>query len=212
MIKLENVTKRIKGKTILKNVTFSINEYGIYGFIGDNGAGKTVIFKTIMGLYIPTSGDVYLNNKIISKTLEIPNNISCMIEKPEFFRDLTGIENIKLLNKIGGYNIEYNKIINLFEYFDLDKNKKVKEYSRGMIQKLAIIQSIFEDKKIIILDEPFEYIDKTCREKLKKYLEKERNNKVILVSSHNEADFIDISKKIFFIEKGEILYEKDFKR
>ena len=154
MIVLNDVTKVLDNNKILDNVNLVIQDGKTYGFIGRNGSGKSVLFKLIIGLFLPTSGTIEFENVNIQK------EVRALIEKPNFIDELTGVENLKLLASIQN-QITENEIIEILKKLDLynDRNKKYSKYSLGMKQKLGIAQVFMEGPKYMILDEPFVGLD-----------------------------------------------------
>lgn len=192
-IELKNISKKYKNNVILENVNLEFNDGKIYGFVGRNGTGKTVLLKIIAGFINPTSGEVLFDSKILNKDIDIPPSTRCLIERPYFLPYKTGYQNLKLLADIlkivGEYEIiETLKKVNLYE----DKDKQYRKYSLGMKQKLGIAQVLMEDPKIIILDEPFNGIEEDTASKLRNVLLEEKNKgKIIILASHIKED-IDI--------------------
>ena len=204
-----NLSKKFKNISVLNNINLTMESGNIYGLYGKNGSGKSVFLKLICGFYFPTTGKILFDGKELNKELDYPPSLRALIEKPSFFPDLTGLENLKLLadiqNKISNDDIKRAlEIVNLSE----DKDKKYSKYSLGMKQKLGIAQVIMEDVEIIILDEPFNGIEDETVTKIMKYLKKERDKgKIIIISSHIKEDLLFLSNKIFYFDNGTI-YEK----
>lgn len=205
-IEVKNVSKKFK-TDVLKNINIEFKEGNIYGLNGRNGSGKSVLLKIICGLYKPTTGEVLFDNKNYNENNMYVPNLRAMIESPNFFPDLTGLENLKLLaeiqNKIGVKEIEDSlKLVNLYE----EKDKKYSEYSLGMKQKLAIAQVIMENPKIMIFDEPMNGIEEHTVEKILKYLKEIKKDKIIILSSHIKDD-LKIADKIYHFDEGKIKNE-----
>ena len=159
-IELKNVSKKYKDVTVLSDINVVFESGKIYGFIGRNGSGKSVLLKMICSFYTPTTGEILFDGENIIKEKKFPPSTRALIEKPNFIPDLTGYENLELLasiqNKIGKEEILKSlDDVNLIA----EKDKKYSKYSLGMKQKLGIAQVIMEDPKIMILDEPFNGIE-----------------------------------------------------
>ena len=187
---LTNVSKKIEKEQVLQDVSFSLKEGMIYGLVGRNGSGKSMLLKTICGFIRPDKGSVLVDGIDIYKTNSFPKNTRALIERPNYLPDLTGYENLKMLasimNKIGDEEI-FNtlKKVNLFE----EKDKKFKKYSLGMKQKLGIAQVLMEDPDLILLDEPFNGIEDESIEKIRKILlEEKRRGKLIIIATHIKED------------------------
>lgn len=209
-IKLENVSKRFKNENVLKGISYSFESGKIYSIVGRNGSGKSVLLKIIAGLYLQDKGNVLFDNKNYNMINEIPNNLGIVIEQPSFINDLTGLENLKLLASIRNVAAERD-IVESLEIVNLkdDMNKKYSKYSLGMRQKLSIAQAIMEQQKVILLDEPFNGIDRQSVVAIKEYLKKVKNeDKLIIITTHIMDDVVDLSDVMLYIEDG-MLNEKD---
>lgn len=209
-IKLENVSKRFKNENVLKEISYSFESGKIYSIVGRNGSGKSVLLKIIAGLYLQDKGNVLFDNKNYNMINEIPDNLGIVIEQPSFINDLTGLENLKLLASIRNVATERD-IVESLEIVNLkdDMNKKYSKYSLGMRQKLSIAQAIMEHQKVILLDEPFNGIDRQSVVAIKEYLKKVKNeDKLIIITTHIMDDVVDLSDVMLYIEDG-MLNEKD---
>lgn len=205
-IELKNVSKSFKKNLIINNISATFESGHIYGFYGRNGSGKSVLQKIISGLYVPTSGSVIVDGVDINKEKIYPKNMRILIEKPAFFPDLSGLNNLKLLADINK-TIDENKIIETLELVNLkdEMNKKYSKYSLGMKQKLGVAQAIMENPDILILDEPFNGIEQATVDKLTKYLlKKKKEGKLIIISTHIKEDLTKLSDKIYVFDNGSI--------
>ncbi|MEG2311701.1 MAG: ABC transporter ATP-binding protein [Bacilli bacterium] len=198
-IEIKQVMKKFKNEVILDNVNMQLNGGHIYGFVGRNGSGKSVFLKMLCGFYIPTSGEILFDGINIIKEKTFPPSTRALIEKPNFLSDLTGYENLKLLaeiqNKISSKEIETAlKKVNL----DDQKNKRFSKYSLGMKQKLGIAQVLMENPDVLIFDEPFNGIESSTVEKLRKeFLAQKDSGKLIIVSSHIKEDIDMLADEIY---------------
>lgn len=205
-IELKNVTKEFDKVEVIKNINLEFESGKIYGLYGRNGSGKSVLMKLICGFLIPTKGKILINGKDFNAKNEYPDNLRAVIEKPSFFPELTGFENLKLLakiqNKIG--EEEIIKALDLVNLLD-EKDKKYSKYSLGMKQKLAIAQAIMEEPSILILDEPFNGIEEKSVEKITIFLKEEaKNGKTIIFSTHIKEDLENLADIIYKIDNGTI--------
>lgn len=205
-LKIENVSKSFGENKVLKNITLNLSGRNIYGIIGRNGSGKSVLLKIICGFYAPDDGMVLFNGDNYIERNSFPENTRALIEKPSFISDLTGLENLELLaavqNKIGKKEIE-----EVIEKLNLKKeaNKKYGKYSQGTKQKLGIAQVLMEDPSLIILDEPFNGVEKETAAKIRTLLKEEKEkDKIIIIASHIKEDIIDFADVIFEIDGGKI--------
>lgn len=205
-IELKNVSKKFKNNIVINNVSVTFESGNIYGFYGRNGSGKSVLQKIISGLYLPTSGEVLLDGININEKELYPSNMRILIEKPAFFSDLSGLDNLKLLADINKI-IDEKKIIEVLELVNLknEMHKKYSKYSLGMKQKLGVAQAIMENPDILILDEPFNGIEQATVDKLIEYLlKKKEEGKLIIISTHIKEDLTKLSDYIYVFDNGSI--------
>lgn len=204
-ILIRNLSKKFKDNLVLDNVNLKFESGNIYGFVGENGSGKSVLLKLICSFYIPSNGEILIDNINYCDNSSFPNNLRAFIDESSFYPEKTGLENLKELakiqNKINEEKIiEALKIVNLYE----EKDKKFYEYSMGMKQKLGIASVIMENPDIMIFDEPFNGVDEKSKEKIIDYLKKIKNKKIIIVSSHIKEDINKLCDQLYYFEKGTI--------
>ncbi len=209
VIKLEHVSKQFSEEQVLKDVSFEFQEGKIYGIVGNNGSGKTVLMKCICGFLNPSSGKILVNYKEIGKDVDFPEDIGVIIETPGFLPNLTGMKNLEILaslqHKIGKERIQE---VLLTVGLDPKLKKPVSKYSLGMRQRLGIAQAVMEDPSILILDEPFNGLDKHGVEEIRKILlELKKEGKSILLASHNAEDIRILCDRVFEMDGG-ILRER----
>lgn len=207
VIEIENLTKKFGDVTALEDVSLCIKSGKIYGIIGRNGSGKTVLFKLIAGYLKPTAGRVMVNGKEIGKDADFAENIGIIIENPGFLKGYTGFQNLAYLagirNVIGKEEIrESMERVGL----DPDSGKKVGKYSLGMKQRLGIAQAIMEDPEILILDEPMNSLDNQGVEDVREILMGLRDEgKTILLASHNKEDIEVLCDEVYEMDRGRLL-------
>ena len=205
-LEVTHYTKIIKGYTILEDINLSLTSGHIYGFSGRNGVGKSMLFKAITGIILPTKGDVILDHKsIIYDDIDL-RIFGTLIEHPEFYDNLSGFDNLMLLYRIN-HQPDTILIKQQLKKFGLEGHeyKKYKTYSLGMRQRLRLAQAMMENQKIIVLDEAFNGIDKEGVQDLYEILKEEREKgKLILISSHNEKD-LEICDQIFYMSQGKLI-------
>lgn len=193
LIELRNVSKSFKGLSLFENLSVSFEKGKIYGIVGHNGSGKSVLFKMMCGFIFPDQGSVIVNGEELGKNKRFPENFGIIIDKPGYLGDKTGFENLRYLADIQN-KISDEKIKEILEKVGLSHTimQKVKNYSLGMKQKLAIAQAIMEDQEILLLDEPFNGLDVDSVENIRDLLKSLNNQgKTIFLTSHNNED-IDI--------------------
>lgn len=211
IIKVENVSKKFGADTALNNVSIEFESGKIYGIVGRNGSGKTVLFKTIIGFLKPTSGKVIVDGKEIGRDTDFADNIGIIIETPGFLSSYTGFKNLEYLASIKNV-IGKKEIQESMERVGLDQNskKKVGKYSLGMRQRLGIAQAIMENPDILILDEPMNGLDKNgVREIRELLLKMKEENKLIILASHNREDIEVLCDEVYEMEGGVISKVKD---
>lgn len=210
-IEIKNVTKKFKDVEILKNINLSFEEGKIYGLVGRNGSGKSVLLKLLCSFYSPTTGEILYDSIDINKEKIFPPSTRALVEKPNFMPELTGKENLLLLasiqNLIGEDEVDdVLKLVDLYE----DKDKKYHKYSLGMKQKLGIAQVLMEDPKILILDEPFNGLDDKSSQKIRQILlDEKKNKKIIIIATHIQDDVKILCDEIYKIDGGEITLLKN---
>ncbi|MEG3006099.1 MAG: ATP-binding cassette domain-containing protein [Oscillospiraceae bacterium] len=213
-IELKTISKSFKTHKIFDNLSFSFKGSTIYGVVGPNGIGKTTLFKCIVGLLDVDKGEILLNGKIIDSLNrnEIVCNISYLLSTG-LINHLSGWENVSMFAKL--FKIEENKIVGLFNEFDLAKakDKKVKDYSLGMKQRLALIVSLMHiERKIIILDEPYLGLDPIGIKCLNnKLLELKTDGYIIIVSNHQLHESEKIFDEVIFLTNKNIIVKKSEK-
>lgn len=204
---LSKVSKIINHTMVLENISYQFTGGNIYGVIGRNGSGKTMLLRMVSGLILPTTGKVFVNGQELHKQISFPPNLGMIIEKPEFLGYMTGLENLKQIAEIKKI-VSEEKIKEYMRIFALDPDSKLsmKKYSLGMKQKIGIIQALMENPDILILDEPFNALDEQSVLKLREILLKKRDEgKLIIITSHNKEDINMVCNKIIQMENGKIL-------
>lgn len=205
IVKVENVTKYFKQEKVLDDVNMNLETGHIYGIVGKNGAGKTVLFKIIAGFIKPSSGKVTVAGKIIGVDRDFPDSLGLIIETPGFLSQYNAYQNLLYIaninNKISKEDIKESiRMVGL----DPDSNKKVGKFSLGMRQRLGIAQAIMENPNLIILDEPMNGLDKKGIEDVKELLLKLKGDgKTILMASHYAED-MEICDEVFQMEDGKL--------
>ena len=203
-IELIHVTKKFDQELVLKEVNLTLEQGRVYGIVGNNGSGKTVLMKCICGFLIPTTGLIRVFGSSIGQDVDFPESLGVIIETPGFLTNLTGRKNLEILagmrRKIGPA-----EILQVLEKVGLDPalKKPVANYSLGMRQRLGIAQAIMEDPKLLILDEPFNGLDKHGVGEIRKLLlELKEEGKTILLASHNEEDIRILCDEVYEMDGG----------
>ena len=207
MIEINNLEKQFKNQLVLKNINMKFFKGKIYGIIGRNGSGKTVLLKCICGFLRPTSGHVSVNHKIIGQDIDFPQKLGFIIETPGFLMNYSGYKNLKYLASIKK-EIDDIAIKEAMELVGLDTEDKkhVGKYSLGMRQRLGIAQAIMEKPDILILDEPMNGLDKSGVEEMRKlFLKIQSEGKLILLTSHNKEDIDVLCDEVYEMDMGNLM-------
>ncbi|MBF6978562.1 ATP-binding cassette domain-containing protein [Aerococcaceae bacterium zg-BR22] len=190
-IELKSINKALKNQVLFTDFNYIFEGGKIYGLVGHNGSGKTVLMKIICGLLRPNSGEVWYNHdQLIGKNIPFLPSLGTILETPGFLDNCTGFENLKQLALIDN-KIDDQVIRNTMELLGLDplSKKKVKTYSLGMRQKLALSQAIMENPEVLILDEPMNGLDKASVQLVRQLLDElKRRGKLIILASHTQED------------------------
>ncbi|NBI28392.1 ABC transporter ATP-binding protein [Chengkuizengella marina] len=209
-----NVTKKLNNKTIIDQVSFSVNRGEIYGFLGPNGAGKTTTIRMIVGLMSINEGDIIINGTSISKNFEkAMHSIGAIVENPEMYKYLTGYQNLihyaRMIPGISNARIdEVTELVGLKDRI----HDKVKRYSLGMRQRLGIAQALLHKPSILILDEPTNGLDPAGIRELRDYLRTLANEGTsTLVSSHLLSEMELMCDRVAIIKEGRIIDVKTLK-
>ncbi|MDR0890046.1 MAG: ATP-binding cassette domain-containing protein [Oscillospiraceae bacterium] len=207
---LENVSKSFGDRRILQETNLELEENGIYGFVGANGSGKTVLFKIICGLLRPTTGEVRVNGATLGKDLDFAPDTGILIETPSFIPYESGFRNLKELAAIQK-KISAQQVRQAIVRVGLDdKDRKwVGKYSLGMKQRLGLAQAIMEDPALLILDEPFNALDKQGTSQMRQMmLDLRSQGKTILIASHNQKDIDMLCDAVYEIDAGVLSRER----
>lgn len=214
ILELNGVTKKIRGRTIIEQMTFHIQEGEICGFVGPNGSGKTTLIRMLTGLICPTSGIVKVNDENVFENRKAAlTNVGAIVENPIFFPYMSGRKNLINLGRLTptiSENELDRKVEKVLKKVELEKraDDKVGTYSLGMKQRLGIAQALLGDPKIVILDEPTNGLDpmgiKLFREIVIR-LNKEENIS-FFISSHGLLELDKICNAWVFINDGKLIW------
>ena len=176
LIQIKNLTKCFGETKVLDKINVNFDRGHIYGIIGRNGSGKSMLMKCICGLVVPTSGEIIIDNKKLGTDIDLPENLAGIIEEPGF------LENYSAYKKL-----------------------HVGKYSMGMKQRLGIAQAIMEKPEILILDEPMNGLDNDgVMEMRKLFINLREEGTMIIIASHNKEDIEVLCDEVFEMEKGKL--------
>lgn len=213
MIQLQNVTKRIKENTVLDNVSYTFKSGFVYGLYGQNGSGKTMLLRAISGLINLDSGSIFIDGEKLHDKIEFTPETGIVIENMELLPECSAKRNLQMLAKIKNIADEKDIIFSLERVgLDPDSDKKVKKFSLGMKQRLNIAQAIFENQKIILLDEPTNALDEDAVQLIYKIIREEKSRgATIIVATHHKEDLKEVCDVILKIAEGKIVEENENK-
>lgn len=199
---VEHVYKSFGKEDVLVDVNLTISPGSIVGVVGNNGCGKTVLMKCICGFMKPDRGIIHVGGKRVGKDCDFPDSLGIIIETPGFIPDMSGYRNLRTLASLKGL-IGKKEIKAVLEKVGLAPNmhKAVTKYSLGMRQRLGIAQAIMEDPAVLILDEPFNGLDKTGVAEMRELLiSLKQSGKAILLASHNAEDIRMLCDVVYEME------------
>lgn len=204
VIEVSHVNKNFRDNKVLKDVSLRCESGKIYGLVGHNGSGKTVLFKIICGFLSCDEGTVSVDGKIMGKDKDMLTEAGIIIEDPGFLRNWSAYHNLEFL-----YTIRNKKdkayLYSVLKKVGLDPKMKrpVGKFSLGMRQRFAIAQAIMEDPGILILDEPMNGLDKNGVEEIRRVLlQMKQENKLIILASHNREDIDVLCDEVYEMEDG----------
>lgn len=205
-IQVKDLSLKIGSDVILEQINAEFESGKIYGLVGRNGSGKTMLMKCICGYIKPTEGEIWIDGKRLGKDMDFPEDLGTIIEVPGFIPYYSGMKNLKLLAGLRG-RIGKRQIREAIEKVGLnpDLKKAVSKYSLGMRQRLGIAQAVMEDPAILVLDEPMNGLDVDGVEDIRRLLETWRQpGKLVILASHMEEDIRRLCDVVYRMEKGRL--------
>lgn len=205
-IAMRDYTKSIKRTTVLDAVNVTFDSGKIHGIVGPNGSGKTMLLRAICGFIHPDSGCVEIDGEPVGFNRPLPSPMGVIIETPGFCLHETAMENLKYLAGISG-RFDADETARLLDVFGLyeHRNQKVKSFSLGMRQKLAIVQALMEHQPIVLLDEPTNGLDEESVEVFLEEMQQQRNaGKTILIATHHSAELEQVADRLHHISHGSL--------
>lgn len=207
VIEVKDISLMLKKEEILSHISMSLKRGMIYGILGRNGSGKTMLMKCICGFIPVTQGEIIVEGKKVGKDIDFPDSIRFILETPGFIPYYSGYKNLKILadiNRIAGKK-EIEEALHIVDLFDAAK-LPVRKYSLGMRQRLGLAQVIMENPNILLLDEPMNGLDKEGVLKMRNYLlELKKQGKTILLASHSAEDIRQLCDATYELEHGNII-------
>lgn len=204
IVTIEHVSKSFGNQEVLTDISFSMEKGKIYGLIGRNGSGKTVLLKCICGFLTPTAGEIRIDGQKTTEKEAYMDKMGIIIETPGFLPGYSAYKNLKMLAMIRK-SMSDSQIRDaiISAGLDPDSPKKVGKFSMGMRQRLGIAQAIMENPEILLLDEPMNGLDNHGVADMRKlFLEMRNQGKVILLASHNKEDIEFLCDDVFTMDAG----------
>lgn len=207
VIRVENLTKKFGDVVALDRVNISFEAGKIYGIVGRNGSGKTVLFKSMIGYLKPTGGRVVVGGKELGRDIDFADNMGIIIENPGFLSHYSGYKNLEYLASIRKLIGEEQIRASMERVgLDPDSKKKVGKYSLGMRQRLGIAQAIMENPDILILDEPMNGLDNQGVKDVRRILlDLKEEGKTVILASHHKEDIEILCDQVYEMDHGRIL-------
>lgn len=206
MIRIDSVSLQLNKRQILNNISLELHSGKIYGLVGNNGCGKTMLMKCICGFVHPTGGQIQADGKVIGKDVDYLPDAGIIIETPGFIGYYSGLQNLKVLAGIN-HKIGQEQIRDAMRRVGLDPDLKlaVKKYSLGMRQRLGLAQAIMENPSVLILDEPMNGLDRKGVEEMRRLLlSLKALDKLIIIASHNAEDIEVLCDRVYEMDSGVI--------
>lgn len=208
-IRVRNLTKNYRDKSVVSALTFEIEQGSILGLLGPNGAGKTTTLKMLTNLINKTDGDILIDGlSLTEQPKQALQMVGASLDTPAFYNDFTAIENLRYIADLHG-SISNQKIDQLIELVGLssETTKKVRYYSLGMKQRLALARALIHDPKIVILDEPANGLDPQGMRKLYQLIRSMAAEKQVtfIISSHQLSDMEQLCTDVLILNKGKAL-------
>jgi ABC-type multidrug transport system ATPase subunit len=214
IVNVTGLTKQFNNLTAVNDLSFSVEEGDVYGFLGQNGAGKSTTIRMLLTLIRPDSGEIELfGKKIATHRSEILRQIGAVIEKPDVYKYLSALENLELFARLSGLNPNRNSLLQQLEMVGLAQRAgdKVKTFSQGMKQRLGIAIALVHDPKLIILDEPTNGLDPQGIADIRNLILQlsREQKKTLIISSHLLSEIEQVATRVLIIDKGKKIVEGD---
>jgi ABC-type multidrug transport system ATPase subunit len=212
IISVKNLTKHFREIKAVDDLSFTVNEGEIYGFLGQNGAGKSTTIRMLLTLIEPTSGSIEIFGMNLEKCRkQILQQVGAIIERPDLYKYLSALENLRIFAAMSGARVNTKQLLQQLDMVGLSEraDSKVKTYSQGMKQRLGIATALIHDPRLIILDEPINGLDPQGIADVRNLiLDLSKNhNKTIFVSSHLLSEMELIADSMLIIDRGRKMAE-----
>jgi len=209
MLEVKNIHKMIKKNPILTDINLKLEQGTVYGFVGRNGSGKTMLFRALSGLMKIDAGEIFYQDKQLHKDFPILPNLGLILENEGLYPEFTLIINLQLFTKLSN-KIDDQQIRKSIQRVGLDPDDKrtYKKYSLGMKQRIVLAQAIMEQPNIIMLDEPTNSLDESGVQQIHQVIKEEKERgAMVLLASHNRDDIDLLADHVYYLDQGRIVKE-----
>lgn len=204
VLTLTHVSKKIGENLVLDDISMRLSGGRVYGIVGKNGSGKTMLLRAISGLVRPTSGEIQADGRTLHRDFSVFPSVGIVIENAGLYPEFTGLENLKLLAKIN-HRISEKEIRGAILKMGLDPDDKrpIRKYSLGMRQRIILAQAIMEQPELLLLDEPTNGLDESGVKLLNEIvLDAKARGAIIILSSHDRDTIRELCDEVFWMESG----------
>lgn len=211
IVETKGLTKRYGGREVVKDVDLKVPKAHVYGFMGPNGAGKSTTLKMLLGLIQVSAGEVTIGGELVSRKnrIAILKDTGSLIESPSYYGHLTGRENLEIVRTLKKVpEQEITKVLKLVR-MEEQQNKKVREYSLGMKQRLGLAEALIGRPSLLILDEPTNGLDPAGIQEIRELIRElpERMGMTVLVSSHLLGEMDQMVDYVGIIDRGHLIFQ-----
>lgn len=212
LVLVQHLSKHFGNFKAVEDLSFSVNEGDVYGFLGQNGAGKSTSLRMMLSLIKPTGGEVSIfGYPLRTHRKEILSQIGCIIEKPDMYLYLSAYDNLSIFARMSRVNPGRKKLMQMLEFVGLKNREqdKVKTYSQGMKQRLGIAISLIHDPRLVILDEPANGLDPQGISDIRQLIIRlgREQGKTVIISSHMLSEIEMMANRMIIIDKGKKMVE-----
>ena len=214
IISVQHLSKQFKDTRAVDDLSFTVNEGDVYGFLGQNGAGKSTTIRMLLTLIKPTSGDISIfGKKLSTNRSEILQQVGAVIEKPDLYKYLSAYDNLSIFARMSGMKVTRNLLMNQLQLVGLEDRafSKVKTFSQGMKQRLGLAVALVHNPALVILDEPTNGLDPQGIADIRSLILRlsREMGKTVLISSHLLSEIELVATRMIIIHKGKKVVEGD---
>ena len=210
MIEITNVTKRFTGVVALNNITAAVGDGHVFGLIGTNGSGKSTLMRILCGVYRPDSGSITIDGEAVFENINLKSQIFYISDEQFFYNNGTVMDMLKLYQTFY-VHFDADRFLTLLSALNLDKNRRINTFSKGMKKQVSILLGICSNTKYLLCDETFDGLDPVMRQAVKSLFiqEIDRRGLTPIIASHNLRELEDICDHVGLLHNGGILFNKD---